>query len=375
MRYFDFFNREKQEELFFIPPGDFDKYTKKEILEHALGALLYFPAIKPGIVKVVQENSDIKSIVFCLEDAIGDNQVAQAQKVLLLELKELKKLYSSTEFAFLPLMFIRVRSPEHLYEVIHEFSEVHDLLTGFIFPKFDTKVAESYFKIFNRLKETCTSPIYACPTLEGAEIIERERRLEALKYLRGVFDENSSSILNVRLGTTDFLGLYRMRRNMNYTIYDISVIKDCIGDIVNFLCRRDSPYVVSGGVWEFFPDKGARNSMSPLSLLNHPSQSKLMEEVRLDMVNGLWGKTAIHPSQLLPIQSNYIISYENYQDAIDLVSNQGSVHGVSSSKFSNKMNEYKPHQYWANNILNRARIFGVLNKNVSYESLFCASEN
>ena len=369
MRYFDFLKREQQA-LFYIPPGDFDKYSEKGLLEHALGALLYYPAIKTGLVKFIQANSQVKSIVFCLEDAIGDNQVEQAHKNLLLQLKKLKSLHTSAKIACLPLMFIRVRSPEHLHELIGDYSEILDMLTGFVFPKFDTKVAESYFKVFNRIKENCSTPLYACPILESDEIIEREKRLKSLTTLKEVFDRNHESILNIRLGSTDLLGLFRMRRNVNHTIYDISIMKDCIGDIVNFFCRKETSYVVSGGVWEFFPDKKTRKNSKAIDLLAHPCQSKLIEEVRLDMINGLWGKTAIHPSQLVPIQANYIISYEDYQDALDVISDQGSVNGASSSQFANKMNEYKPHQYWAEKILKRARIFGVLNKDTSYESLF-----
>jgi citrate lyase beta subunit len=372
MRYFDFLDKEKTEQIFYIPPGDFDKYTEKDLLENALGALLYFPAIKDGLINFIQTNSDVKSIVFCLEDAIGDNLVWQAQKNLLLQLKELKELDSSSTIRSLPLMFIRVRSPEHLHKIGQEFVEVLDLLTGFIFPKFDTKVADSYFQIFNRIKNSCVTPLYACPILEGPEIIERENRLSSLQYLKNILDNNKESVLNIRIGATDFLGLYRLRRQVNFTIYDISIMKDCIGDIVNFFCRKESPYVVSGGVWEFFPDAELVKKLSPKELLQHPTQKKLVEEVQLDMFNGLWGKTAIHPSQLFPIQSNYIISFENYQDALDIISDHCSVHGATNSKFANKMNEYKPHRHWANKILTRARIYGVFNKNVNYEHLFNA---
>lgn len=370
MRYFDFLDKDKSEQIFYIPPGDFDKYTEKDLLENALGALLYFPATKEGLVNFVQSNADLKSIVFCLEDAIGDNLVSQAHKNLLLQLKELKELYSTSTITTLPLMFIRVRSPEHLNEVGQEFTDVLELLTGFVFPKFDTKVADSYFQIFNRIKENCATPLYACPILEGPEIIEREKRLSSLKFIRKVLDENRESVLNIRLGATDLLGLYRLRREVNFTIYEISIMKDCIGDIVNFFCRKESPYVVSGGVWEFFPSAALREQLSPRELLEHPTQKKLVEEVRLDMFNGLWGKTAIHPTQLFPIQANYIISYENYQDALDIVSDQCSIHGATNSKFANKMNEYKPHRFWANKILTRARIYGVFNKEITYESLF-----
>ena len=370
LRYFDFLTHEQQQALFYIPPGNFDKYSDKGLLEHALGALLYSPAIKPGLIEFIRSDSHVKSIVFCMEDAIGDNQVEQAHKNLLLQLQKLKRLHASAKVTCLPLMFIRVRSPEHLHELIHDYSEILDLLTGFIFPKFDTKVAESYFKIFNHIKANCSTPIYACPILESDEIIEREKRLQTLVKLKEIFDDNHESILNIRLGSTDLLGLFRMRRNVNHTIYDISIMKDCIGDMVNFFCRKEEPYVVSGGVWEFFPDKKTRKKKTAFELLSHPLQSKLIEEVRLDMINGLWGKTAIHPSQLIPIQANYIIGYEDYRDALDVISDQGSVYGATGSQFANKMNEYKPHQYWADKILKRARIYGVFNKDKSYESFF-----
>ncbi len=370
MRYFDDLSKGKKKDIFFIPPGDFDKYSDKELLEHSLGALLYFPATKKGLLKLIQNNHNLKSVVFCLEDAIGDNQVAFAQMNLLGQLKELKALYESLEVNSLPLMFIRVRSPEHLHQVGNDFKGVLDLITGFIFPKFDTKVAESYFSIFNQIKNDCSTALYACPVLEGQEIIERELRVESLKKLKIVFDNNRDSILNIRIGATDLLGLYRMRRNVDHTIYDVLIMKDCIGDIVNFFCRNEASYVVSGGVWEFFPEKKLRNSLSQLELLNHPAQRKLIEEVRLDMINGLWGKTAIHPSQLIPIQANHIVSYEDYQDALGLISKQGALCGASSSQFANKMNEYKPHQYWAKKILRRAQVFGVFNPEKNYESLF-----
>lgn len=370
MRYFNFISSQHQEEIFHIPPGNFDKYTPKDLLQHALGALLYFPAIKPGIANFIQSNISITSIVFCLEDAIGDNQVAQAQKQLLAQLKELKILNLSGELPYLPLLFIRVRTPEHLKEIGIEYQEVLSMITGFVFPKFGIDTAESYFSQFNKIKKQVKSPLYALPTLEGLDVIEREKRVETLTFLKEVLDQNYDSVLNLRIGATDFLGLYRLRRNVNFTIYDISIIKDCIGDIVNFFSRLESPYVISGGVWEFFPDRETRERKSTKALLSHPAQSKLIEEVQLDLVNGLWGKTAIHPSQLFPIQSNYAIIYEDYLDAMDIIADQGSIHGASGSKLNNKMNEYKPHQHWANKILTRARIFGVLKKHKNYESLF-----
>ena len=46
-------------------------------------------------------------------------------------------------------------------------------------------------------------------------------------------------------------------------------------------------------------------------------------------------------------------------DAINILRSNG---GVSISENKNRMNETKPHTAWAKRILNRAKIFGVLNK-------------
>ncbi|WP_249713460.1 HpcH/HpaI aldolase/citrate lyase family protein, partial [Bacillus cereus] len=36
------------------------------------------------------------------------------------------------------------------------------------------------------------------------------------------------------------------------TIYDISVIRECIADIVNGLGREEDGFVISGPLWEYF---------------------------------------------------------------------------------------------------------------------------
>ena len=51
-----------------------------------------------------------------------------------------------------------------------------------------------------------------------------------------------------------------------------------------------------------------------------------------------------------------------------MANSEGQV-GVLKSQYKNKMNEMKPHFYWAKRILMRAKIFGVFNEEQDFTSL------
>ena len=56
----------------------------------------------------------------------------------------------------------------------------------------------------------------------------------------------------MRIGATDFSSIYGIRRNIDSTIYDISVLRECIARIINVFGKAEDEYVISGPVWEFF---------------------------------------------------------------------------------------------------------------------------
>ncbi|HWL11951.1 MAG TPA: HpcH/HpaI aldolase/citrate lyase family protein, partial [Ureibacillus sp.] len=56
-------------------------------------------------------------------------------------------------------------------------------------------------------------------------------------------------------------------------------------------------------------------------------------------------------------------------DAVSIVNNAEGNVGVLKSQYANKMNEIKPHYYWAKRILLRAKAFGVYNEHEDYTSL------
>jgi citrate lyase beta subunit len=188
-------------------------------------------------------------------------------------------------------------------------------------------------------------------------------------------------ILNVRIGATDFCGLYGIRRSADTTVYEITVLRDCIADIINLFQRADCPYVISGPVWEYFSTKERllKPQLRQTPFRNHfgdvgmkwrsewidQNMDGLIREILLDIANGLVGKTIIHPSHIKVVQALNVVTYEEYVDALNIIESANGEFGVKKSQFLNKMNEIKPHYYWAQRILLKSEVYGVLNEEYS----------
>jgi citrate lyase beta subunit len=223
------------------------------------------------------------------------------------------------------------------------------------------------------------------PILETADILYKETRIGALNGIREILDEYNDLVLNIRVGATDFSSLFGIRRGYDMTIYDISVIRDCIADILNYFTRVDKGYVVSAPVWEYFSsgDRVLKPQLrrSPFEeaygsegieirreLLNAYLDG-LIREVLLDKANGFMGKTIIHPSHIAPVQALYVVSHEEYMDALSIIKNNDGSVGVMKSQYENKMNEIKPHLNWAKKILKKSKIYGVYHEGQNFTSL------
>lgn len=76
------------------------------------------------------------------------------------------------------------------------------------------------------------------------------------------------------------------------------------------------------------------------------------------------GKTVIHPSHAPAVHALSVVTHEEYRDAMDIAT-AGSG-GVRRSEYRNKMNEARPHRIWAQQVLRRARVFGVANEGVTF---------
>lgn len=358
MRFFEQYVLGEKSDFFNQPPTVFTKNSSKTILRYCVGAALYMPAIRETIAQEIINSKHVSctSIVLDLEDALGDLQVEQGEQQLIITLMQLKKAVEDRNLLIekLPLLFVRVRSTSQLEVIIEKLGPLQHLLTGYVLPKFSMHDGENYLKqvvVQNAKGYT----LYVMPILESLEILNKETRLEELLAIRKLLEHYESIVLNVRIGTTDFCGALGLRRTITTPVYEIISIQDCLADIMNVFLRGNSPFVLSGPVWEYFGNEAAIQG--------------LVKETQYDCLNGLIGKTVIHPSHLEHVQATYIVTYEDYLDASRIVSNAGGEIGVEKSKYNNKMNEIKPHFIWAEKILLRAKAYGVLKEGYSVQQL------
>ena len=381
MNFFTYFYEEELNRFFYKRPQTFNKYTNRELLSYGLGATLYMPATRPNIHQEIlsKKHEGLTSLVIDLEDAVGDNEVDRAEMLLM---TELLKLYGELNKGFLsfvdlPLMFIRVRNIEQFRRVNEQLGEATKLLTGVVLPKFTAERGEELLTEVLKI-HTNEHPFYAMPILETATVIQKETRMEELMNIKHLLDRYKENILNVRIGATDFCGLYGIRRSADTTVYDIAVLRDCISDIINVFQRFDCPYVISGPVWEYF---SAKKRMLKPQLRQTPFRERygdeglkwraqlidentdgFIREVLMDIANGLTGKTIIHPSHIKIVQALNVVSYEEYMDAKNIIEAATGDIGVFKSDFSNKMNEIKPHYYWAKKMILKSQLYGVLHE-------------
>jgi len=368
LKYFNYLSEQEIKEIFYKEPENFIKNENKDILACALGATLYMPGIRDRIsIDIIEKKiMGLMSVIICLEDSVGDSIVENGLKNVITQINKIddalkKGIILEND---IPFIFIRIRSLEQMQSITMALGEKVSLLTGFVIPKFSYINGEDYFNEIEDINRKWNTCLYAMPVIETKDIIYLDNRLENLKQLKELFDRYKHLILNVRIGATDFSSLFGIRRNINNVIYDISVIRDCLASIINMFGRYEDNYVISGPVWEYFT-----KNTSDKDYYLEESISGLIREGMLDKENGLFGKTVIHPSQIIPIQSLQVVTYEEYMDACDIIYNENSNNGVVSSTYKNKMNEVKPHLNWAKKTIKKSYIYGVYNENKSYKDL------
>lgn len=310
-------------------------------LAYRVGGLLYMPAFQKNIVEKIERGSIpcLTSMAFCLEDSIRDDAVKEAEQALGNTLLELARRNIPREK--MPLLFLRVRSPEQMERLHGAYRGAWDILTGYILPKFDLENGKAYLHAARKIRRESQRELYLMPILESPMVADAATRLTVLGKLRQMLDEVRPLILNIRVGANDFSNLYGLRRPVHRTVYDIGVLRDILTDILNFFA---GDYVVSGPVWNHFGKEWG------------PWAEGLERELEFDRLNGFIGKTAIHPSQLPLIAKSLTVPREDYEDALALLNWDHDLHGVSKSVGGGRMNELKCHENWAR----RTKILGEL---------------
>ncbi|MFJ4691446.1 HpcH/HpaI aldolase/citrate lyase family protein [Streptomyces sp. NPDC088766] len=384
MRHFGHLAPEVRQRLFHREPCAFDTDSPARTLSAALGATLYSPATRPRLAEDIlkQTGRGVVSMVLCLEDSIGDEDVAQGEENLVRQFTDL----AARPGVEPPLLFIRVRTPEQIPDLVRRLGPAVRLLSGFVFPKFTEERGIPFLEALAAAELASGRRLFGMPVLETPELMYRESRVDALEGIARAVEKYRSRVLALRLGVTDFCSSYGLRRAPDMTAYDVQIVASVIADVVNMLGRADGTgFTVTGPVWEYFrvPERMFKPMLrhSPFlegqavelreKLIEH-AMDGLLREISLDHANGLLGKTCIHPSHVPAVHALSVVSHEEYSDAADILRPERGGGGVMRSAYTNKMNEVKPHRAWAERTMLRAEVFGVAHEDVSFVDLLAA---
>ncbi|MFG2768955.1 HpcH/HpaI aldolase/citrate lyase family protein [Streptomyces sp. NPDC048350] len=409
MRHFGHIPSATRAGLFHQEPAEFTADSPASTLAVALGATLYSPATRPRLADDVRKQAarGVVSMVLCLEDSIADADVEAAESNLVHQFADLARSLATapaagsdaggsqadgaaatdgTALQDVPLLFIRVREPHQIIDLVARLGDDVRLLSGFVLPKFTETRGRAFLEALTAAEKACGRRLFAMPVLESPELLHLETRAETLAGIAATVDKYRERVLALRLGVTDFCSAYGLRRSPDMTAYDVQLVAHVIADVVNVLGRSDGTgFTITGPVWEYFR-LGERMFKPQLrrspflegsaedlrTALIERDLDGLLREIELDRANGLLGKTCIHPTHVVPVHALSVVSREEFSDAQDILRPERGGGGVMRSAYTNKMNEVKPHRAWAERTLLRAEVFGVAKEDVGFVDLLTA---
>ncbi|MEO6881767.1 MAG: HpcH/HpaI aldolase/citrate lyase family protein [Mycobacteriaceae bacterium] len=382
MLHYAFLRADERDRLFHLPPQPLGPDCPADLRSVALGATLYSPATRPNLALDLQRSRSggVVSAVVCLEDSVPDDALEAAEDNLVAQLQQVH-----TSSADVPWLFVRVRTPVQLTDLVDRLGPAVRALSGFVLPKFTPATGPSFLDALRAASDTSGVSLMGMPVIESPEVIHLESRVRVLGELHDLLHARREQVLAVRLGATDFAGTYGLRRSADTTVYDVRLVANVIADVVNVMGRHDGTgFTITGPVWEYFvsgervfkpqlrasvfAEHGATELRDQILLRDLDG---LIREVELDKANGLTGKTVIHPTHVAAVHAMSVVSHEEYCDARDVLG-PSSAGGVLTSGYRNKMNEVNPHRGWAQRVLLRAQAFGVARADVSFVDFLLA---
>ncbi|MBN1174116.1 MAG: HpcH/HpaI aldolase/citrate lyase family protein [Micromonosporaceae bacterium] len=361
-------------ERFHIPPAEFTVADQADVLAAGLGATLYLPAVRPCLADDLTRchARGIVSMICCLEDAVRDREVAEAERHLVRQLRQFAAGCASDPRVSGPLLFVRVRTADQIYRIAEGLGQDLGVLCGFVLPKFSVD-AESVAGLRAVVEVTegagrLAHHLRVMPILESTTVAHLETRSSALLDIRDLLAAHRDRVLAVRVGVTDLSGVFGLRRPATMTAWELSVLAGILADVINVFVRRDGGgFVVVGPVFEYFESRDG-------GCCGGDALDTLVREVRRDLANGLLGKTIIHPTHADIVHALTVVSHEEYCDATAICLEADGTGGVLRSSYGNKMNEVKPHRAWAAQLLRRAALFGVAAEGVGFVDLIRACD-
>lgn len=317
---------------------------KNSVQYYRVGALLYCPANNKRLAHslINEKFGHHFSLALCLEDTIRDDCVEDAIEQLVCTIQTLFHALESKSF-YLPKIFIRVRNPQQIPDLLHRFGTARTLIHGFIIPKFSLENADAYIHAISQANADFGQTIYFMPIFESPSMIHLQNRYHILYTLKEKLDRVEELVLNIRVGGNDLCHMFGFRRHSHESIHNILPISHIFSDIITVF---GMDYVISGPVWEYYNGEGW--------------DLGLERELAQDRLCGFTGKTVIHPKQIELVNRAYRVSRQDYEDARAILnwdkSRPSLVHGNTTRE---RMDEFKTHSNWAMRILMLAETFGI----------------
>jgi citrate lyase beta subunit len=284
-----------------------------------MGASLYVPANHKDLGRIANGDKlpQARSLIFCLEDAIAERELSWSLFNLSVVLANMRADVATERF-------VRVRNPEVMERVLA--MPGVEKLTGFVLPKVTRHNFDSYFRLVRDTRHVLM------PTLETAEVFSDTE----MQQLRAVLDAPGvrQRILALRIGGNDLLALLGLRRPRSMSIY-----RTPLGPVIARLVTTFRPwgFALTAPVFEY---------------LDLPEL--LDQEVLEDLAYGMVGKTAIHPTQIGPIEQHYQVRPQ------DLAVARAILDEASPAVFrmDDAMCEVATHRAWAERLVEQSHRFG-----------------
>ncbi len=287
-----------------------------------LGASLYVPGNHNSLVSIAngQKFSMLRSVIFCTEDSVRAEDIPFVLKNIehaLIEMIDGANI----------LRFIRVRSPEILSQCLQ--MKCIQKIDGFVLPKITAHNLESYMNQFKR-----EDHFEIMITLETPEAFD-QGEMTILRTMLLV-PRNHKRILSIRIGGNDLLNHIGLRRSREHTLYDTP-----LSHTISLLVNVFKPY-------------GFNLTAPVCDYMN--ADDLLRRECELDLSHGLFGKTAIHPGQIAIIEEQYRVSAKDLEMATAILDPARP----AVFRMHDAMCESATHANWAEHIIARAAIYGVI---------------
>jgi len=286
----------------------------------SMGASLYVPANHKELLAVAngERVSAARSLIFCTEDAVSDRELSWALFNLAVVLENMRDDVPAERF-------VRVRNPDVLARVLA--MPGVDKLRGFVIPKATRHNFDSYFR---QVRDT---DHLLMPTLETAEVFDDTE----MRLFRAVLEAPGvrHRILALRIGGNDLLALLGLRRPRTMTLY-----RTPLGPVIARLVTTFRPY----------------GFMLTAPVFEHLDLPDLLdEEVQEDIAYGMVGKTAIHPTQIAPIEQHYKVKSHDLAVAHAIL----DADAPAVFRMQNAMCEVATHRAWAERTVAQSHVFGA----------------